>query len=76
MTQSGDCLDALGPELSGVDRTVVALDGLREAQPQVSDPARTVSDALIWYGAVRMRAYGGCAKGMLRKLETEPLVIP
>ena len=42
MTQSRDCLDALGPQLRGVDRAAVAVDGLREAQPQVPDPAHIV----------------------------------
>ena len=36
---AGGLLDALRADLGGVERAIVALDGLREAQPQVPDPA-------------------------------------
>ena len=70
-------LDALRSDLSGVDRAVVVVDRLRQVQPEVPDSAQSVSNprssCVKWD---KKKAYGGSAKGILRKLVTEPLVVP
>ena len=68
-------LNALRPNFRGINSTVVVLDRLGEAKTEVPDPAHQVS-LNTPARADRMRPYGGSAKGMFRKLVTDPFVVP